>query len=455
MGMEHFHFETDLSDEVIGIQPTPDRPELIFEWGEGFLKPGFLDQGIELRTGAVWRPSIWVFGGYRANFARRSEPGGPRFFEFAHRLDLFAQLNLSGTERIVVGMRPLDEEIFNPAGMGRLGREFNGYDFQNGDWIDGWNADFQTAFFEGDFGEIFPNLDYWDSKQLDFGFSAGRMAILAQQGLLINEDLIDAVTVTRNTISGRGNLNLRITGVYAFNNVTRNDTAFRAIYDDESRLYALLTESDFASSTVNADIVYVATDNDAIGDVVVWGVSAIQRVHGHHHHYNTSFHFLGSHPTGDETATAGQGELLVARTSWTPHHGLDSIYVNAFWGIDEFTSAARGPLMGGPLGGSVGILFAATGLGRYGPAISNNVANSYGGAIGYQLQFDGTRKQVIVELGVRDDTDSGSGTGAIAGGIRYRQAIGQHLIWQLDGFVGSRESVGLSDGLRAEIQVKF
>ena len=66
-------------------------------------------------------------------------------------------------------------------------------------------------------GEIFPCLDLLDQRGLDFGFSVGRMPLSAQQGLLINEDLVDAVTLTKNTISGNGILNLRVTGVYAWN----------------------------------------------------------------------------------------------------------------------------------------------------------------------------------------------------------------------------------------------
>ncbi|MCH8284337.1 MAG: hypothetical protein IIC20_07155, partial [Chloroflexi bacterium] len=50
---------------------------------------------------------------------------------------------------------------------------------------------FEKAGIEGDFGEIFPRLDPLDSEQLDIGFSVGRMPLLAQQGLFINEDKID------------------------------------------------------------------------------------------------------------------------------------------------------------------------------------------------------------------------------------------------------------------------
>ena len=451
---EHFQFPTDLSDEVLGVIDTPERPGLLLEWNEGFLEPGPIgDEDGEFVTpfGAVWRPSVWVFGSYRTHLAYRSQENR-NFTELAQRLNLFTQLNLTGTERLVVQLRPVDDEINTPGG--RQGREFNTYDFQDGDWIDGWNAEPNSLFFEGDFGELFPYLDYNDEMQLDYGFTVGRQPLLAQQGILINEDMLDAVTVTRNTLSGNGNLNMRVTGVFSWNRISRPSTTGLPFSDANGKLFAILTESDYAWATVNADVVYVDSDDDNAGDMVVWGLSAIQRLHGYHHHYNSTFHVLGSHPLDDETSAAGQGELLVHRLSWTPHGGLDVIYVNGFWGIDQFTSAARGPLMGGPLGGSVGILWAHAGLGRYTPAVGNQVADSFGGAMGYQIQLDGTRSQVTFELGGRADTDD-TNDGVVAVGGRYQQACGQHTVWILDGFVGKRESQRTHTGVRVEMLVKF
>ncbi|RMG32588.1 MAG: hypothetical protein D6725_17365, partial [Planctomycetota bacterium] len=198
---EHFEFRTRLEQQPRGLQPIPERPPLIFEWNELFLGPGPLQPGIELPTGAVWRPAFWVFGEHRVDIAHQALPNGAadqapglRFTELVQRLDLFGQLNLTGTERILIGYRPFDQQV-SPDGVAVI-RRFSAYDFQSGDALDGYNADIQTLFFEGDFGEIFPNLDLYDRNQLDYGFSVGRQPLLAQQGLLLNEDRIDAVTIT-------------------------------------------------------------------------------------------------------------------------------------------------------------------------------------------------------------------------------------------------------------------
>jgi hypothetical protein len=444
---EHDEPETELEEIPIGLQEIPPRPPLLIEWNELFLGPGFLNQGIEMPTGVVWRPTLWVFGTFRSGiqYFDIHRPVDP-IVEWANRLDLFAQSNLSGTERVLLGLRPLDEE-------GVSSRTFTGYDLRNGNSINGFNDQVQTLFFEGDFGEIFPFLDPYDSRFLDYGFSVGRIPIIAQQGLLLNEDKIDAVTVTRNTLNGNGNLNLRITGVFAWDQIHRNSVTGRPnTRDHSSHMVALLTESDFYVATVNLDAVYVYSDGD-VGDMLVLAASAIRRHYLFHNTYNTSLHVLTSIPTRDTTPFSDQGELFFAQTSWTPHHTEDLIYLNAFWAVDQFTSPARGTLAGGPLG-QTGILFAAPGLGRAGAPIGNATNNVIGASLGYQLFFDETRRQVIWEFGGSKETD-GPNRGAVATALRHQRAYGQHSIFILDGFVGKPESMDVISGARAELLIKF
>ena len=64
---------------------------------------------------------------------------------------------------------------------------------------------------------------------LDYGFSIGRQPVLIQDGLLINADQLDAVTVTRNTLNGGDVLNFRTTGMFAWNQVHRNDDIYDPI----------------------------------------------------------------------------------------------------------------------------------------------------------------------------------------------------------------------------------
>ena len=61
---------------------------------------------------------------------------------------------------------------------------------------------------------------------------------------------------------------------------------------------------------------------------------------------------------------------------------------------------------------------------------------------------------VIIEVGGRDDTN-GDDSGSIAIAARYQQAMGQHAILRLDGFIAGREHASPSSGLRTELVVKF
>ena len=427
------------------IHPIPKRPPLLMEWGEPFLSVGPLKPGIEMPSGAVWRPALWVFGEYRSAW-QYTDPGDEPVAEWANRLELFGQLNFTGTERVLLGLRPLDEELVD-------GRRFSSLDFRDAS-INGFNSQIQTLFFDGDFGELFPHLDSHDVRRLDYGFSVGRMPLLAQQGLLINEDRIDAITVTRNTLFTKRIINLRLTGIYAWGSVNRNSPDFGVpnTEDENSNLVALLTESDFARTTVNADVVYVESDEER-GDLIAFGLSGIQRHQGYYNTYNSSLHLLGSFATNGETPTAQQGELLFAQTSWTPHHYEDLIYLNAFLAIDQFTSPARGTLAGGPLG-QTGLLFSAPGIGRVSAPINVSANDSTGASLGYQYFFDETRQQLVYELGGQSDID-GSNRGVIASGMRYQRAIGHHWIAVFDVTTAKRESARVATSMRAEARAKF
>jgi hypothetical protein len=147
--------------------------------------------------------------------------------------------------------------------------------------------------------------------------------------------------------------------------------------------------------------------------------------------------------------------LLFAQVSTTPHGTADLVYLTGFWAIDEFSSAARNPEVGGPLGGQGGILFASPAMGRYGSPLNNNTTDVAGGAIGYQILLDGTRKQLLFEFAGRKDTNDVH-EGQLGLGARYQQAFGQHSILLLDSFVTKTEDVGgLGAGARCIWQIKF
>ncbi len=424
-----------ISDEVIPLLTAEQvvRPKPVVELGNPFLSSGPIDEGFELPTGAVWQPSLLIYGNFRSAL-QTFDDGVEQRAEWANRLDVFANLQFSATERLLVGVRPVDDD-----------NKVTGYNFTDPDegWQESFNIEIETFFFEGDFGEIFANADPEDRHSLDWGFAVGRQPILAQDGLLIN-DTIDAVGVVRNNILIDDVSNLRATFLYGWNEIHRGHNE----ENNDEHLIALLTHADLSTATVEADFVYIH-DEDELTSGFFWGVGGIKRWG----ELNLTGRVLGSQAMRDDSPDVASGHLLFGELSWSPHGTDDLLYFNAFWGIDEFTSAARAPDRGGPLG-RTGILFAAVELGRYGAPLGNRADESVGGAVGYQMFFENKRKQVVVELGARDGTEGD--TDAMLGlGGRYQQAIGQHWVLQVDAFGTLEESRDPGWGARLEIGFRF
>ena len=431
-GHGHGH-SSRLSDEVLPpqVDKIPERPRPLLELGEPFLDAGELDGGFELPTGATWRPNFLLFGTARSGF-EAIHRGNTDIVEWANRLDLFGNLELSGTERLLVGIRPLD-------GDGR----FTGVNFEpDGEFVDATNLRVTTLFFEGDFGEIFPDLDPSDRNLLDIGFSVGKQPHSFQDGMLLS-DSMQSVMLTRNSVFVPKVNNIRMTGLFAWEDIHRGNNE----EDNDALLFGFLTEVDTDKSTIELDA--VTTFSDDGGDGLYFGLGATQRIGA----VNTTFRVNTSIALDEPTPFVSSGTLLFAEASVVPHGTHDNLYLNAFVGIDRYSSAARGELAGGPLG-RVGILFAATGLGTIGSPLSNSAERAFGGAVGYQKIFGEGRSQLIFEAGGRLDTD-GSDAGSVAGGIRYQQALGQHTILFVDGFGGWHETDEELIGGRLEFQVKF
>lgn len=429
-----------LSDEPIPMlseEDLPKRAAPILEIGPLFLGAGNIPKGIELPTGAIWTPSLWVFGDYRTSLSYFDNGAAPKSVEWANRLDLFANLQLSGTERFLLGIQPLHDS-----------GQFSGYvwepDSRDG-WENGLNLDITTLFFEGEFGEIFPNLDPEDTGSYDLGFAVGRQLIFFQEGMMF-DDTIDSVGITRDTVFIPGaSVDTRITALFGWNEIHRDDN------NDANSAYVvgLFTETDFRASTTNLDLAFVAADDSDGGDAFFAGLSATQRIG----FWNTTFRGNLSVAEDDDNPAASTGGLLFAEISTTPR-GTDNIaYSNFFWAIDEFASAARDETAGGPLG-RVGLLFAAVGLGNYGSALSNRADKVVGGALGYQWFLDPYRRQLVLEIGGRKGTSSEIDDAAAIGG-RFQQAIGRRLILRFDAFASVQEDRDEGLGVHIELQVRF
>ena len=101
------HGDSRITDHYVPLQLDgfPQRPKPLLELGPPFLGTGRIGRGFTIPGGAVWTPSFLMFGTLRSGFGVLDDGSGQRS-QWANRLDLFANLALTGTERVVFGLRP-------------------------------------------------------------------------------------------------------------------------------------------------------------------------------------------------------------------------------------------------------------------------------------------------------------------------------------------------------------
>ncbi len=443
---EHVEVET-LKEEVVkfkSVGEIPFRPALFLELGDPFLDTGPLDAGFEVPIiGAVWQPRLWSYFINRTTVQTfdNGAPGRLRDTEIANRMDLYVNLQLTGTEKILLGLRPFDNNL--PSRFTRYT-----FDGSNKDFNNELNLDVETLFFEGDIGSLLPNLDRAGIKPIDFGFTVGRQPFTFQEGIILN-DTVDAVGFVRNNLVFPGTSNLRISGLWAWDRLDRNDRN----RGTDPNMYALFVFADAHVSTYNLDMIYV-DDNATNGDGFYIGASAIQRIRALGG-MSTAFRINNSIAIDDEIGgnVIGDGTLLSAEFSSTVAGSDDIAYFNPFISIGNFTQAGREQILGGPLA-SLGILFASPNLSTYGAEISPFTDDVVGFAAGYQAFWDDHRRNLILEIAGRHDYD-GRGFDQLGIGFQLQQAIGRYLQAQLEGFYTFNGERDDGAGARAELLIVY
>ena len=170
---------------------------------------------------------------------------------------------------------------------------------------------------------------------------------------------------------------------------------------------------------------------------------------------STAFRINSSIALDDEISgnVLGTGTLLSAEFSATVKGSDDIAYFNPFIGIDNFTQAGREAILGGPLA-SLGILFASPSLSTYGTEISPFTDDVVGFAAGYQAFWDHHRRNLILEVAGRHDTD-GDGFDQLGLGFQLQQAIGRYAQAQMEAFYTFNEDRDDGSGARFELLVVY
>jgi len=378
-----------------------------------------------------------VFGDLNTGL-EHTDTGAESTTEWVTTMNLFANLTLSGTERILLGVSPLTR---------RTGSKTRHTFEPTEDWHGEFGPRLTTAFFEGELSEIFPRLDWDGRRPLDYQISFGRQAVVSQGGMLIN-DSMDSIALTRSTIPFSGTNFARVGGFIGWNNIHRSNNAD----DNDAELYAIFSAVEAGHATYELDLVY--TNSDAAGgDQINIGASFIHPFIILEHDVDTTIRFANwSTPGGAETGSATDGSLLYTSFSWAPKKTDNIVYVNAFGGLNNYAPAARMMGTGGPLG-IVGLLFAGNGLA--GAPINNFSNKAWGGAVGYQMFFSAAlRRNLILELGGKADNSVG-GINRFGAAVRYSQALGQHVFFEVGGYAVDQESTDNAYGVRTKLNIVF
>ncbi len=422
----------------------PERPGLLLELGDDFLGEGNLQQGFELPTGAVWAPALWVFGTLRSALQTIDTGIGDsdRLTDWTNRFDFFANLQLTATEKIVLGIRPLDKN---------RGGQFSGYRFEgeaNGDdegFLDFTNYNIRTLFAEGDIGSLFPVLDKQGTTWLDFGFTVGRQPLIFQDGILLN-DTQDAVGFVRNNVRLPGVSNMRVSGSWSWDSVNRGATGIDNSGEREGDLnqFGLFTSFDTEFKTTNVDLIYTldSDDNsaDEDGDSFHAGVSVAERIG----RYSLTWRANGSLAVEDESDVVTNGALLSTELSWTPHGSDDTIWINPFVSLGNFSQAGRENIDGGGPLAPIGILFASPNIGAFGSELDNKANDNFGAAIGYQAFWNdhwtnlGLEIAGFKDLGLEDQLQQGF-EWQVGVGFQAQQKVTQQSLVQLEAFYALQE----------------
>lgn len=427
-----------ITDEQIPVDMDrfPKRPKPPIEWGDKILGQGPISKGFTIPTGARWQPSLWAFGNMRTA-VQSFDAGGTTTSEAAARMDLFTNLRLTGTERIVVGFRPLDQN-----------GSFTRYQFQpesNDGWHDEGNLEINRLFFEGDFSELFPRAGRHGGQPKQLGFVLGRQPLFIQEGIMINDNM-DAFGITRNNIPVKGTSNFRVSALAAWNQVHRGNNR----EDESASLFGVFTEWDRLYYTYSVDIAHITAD-ETTGSGSFIGISRRANKGG----FNTQVSVNASFASDEDTAAMADGVVVMGELSFDLTGSVDLVYLNGFAAFDNYTSASRGPSNGGPFG-RMGLLFASVGLGGYKAGLSNGAGEAVGFAAGWQHFFN-VRQQLIIELGTRIDQgqDGASDATSSALGLRFQQALGRHFLIQADAFTAYRSNLEEKFGSRVELRYKF
>lgn len=414
------------------------------EWWRPFYTGGMYEPGIPVFSDVnLLTPSFLVYGDYRTAVGIHRFGGKPSR-QWAHRLNLDMDLRLTGTERFHMFTGPLDDN-------GRFTR----LDFSDSDNVEfEEELDFRpdTAFFEGDLGAITGSWTGTDAP-FDLPFTMGIVPLLYQNGIWMEDAIVGFAVGSPWRHSRLFNWeNFETTFFAGFADI--NSPAFQD--QNAAKVFGTAWFIEAYGGYIEADYAYLDERQDLGRSYHNAAIAYTRRYFGR---ISNSIRFIGNAgqrgPAIDRTA---DGVLLLLENSLItsqPSHFVP--YFNGFVGNGRPQSVARAGGSGEILR-NTGINFESDGLTAY-PTLNATGANSYGGAVGFNLLSADFRQQFVAEFTALDRYGNPA-LSRIAGpqyaiGARYQRTLNNRALIRFDAINGWLDNDSNIYGMRSEFRWKF
>ncbi|MCA9121688.1 MAG: hypothetical protein H6822_36155 [Planctomycetaceae bacterium] len=348
----------------------------------------------------TWDPRFVGYGGYSL-FAFAFEENNLRQDVIGHQLRIDLDMQLTGTERFHIQMRPLGER--NTGG--------SYYQFSNPDgYVDNSTAEPQRYWFEGELHSIFGA--YLDPFAVtDYNFVVGKFPFALHNFLLMNDEIL-GVVLAKNTIYLGPLSNLNVQLIYGANDVDAYPNA-------DGTLYGVHAQADHRGNFYEATYAYVAHDFDASRDSHFTALSGTT--------------FLGPFSlTGRALLKYGdQGGLGSGQLFTVESNRGQYLHQNAF-GIDErvyycnafYKTAGWNPISGGNLN-RLRTAFETNPLVRI--SVGSLPVRNLGIALGVQLFRHHQDESLIPEIAF----ESPDGIAVAGFGLRYLRKTGSRSAFEV------------------------
>lgn len=359
----------------------------------------------------------------------------------AFDLELEFDLAITSTERVHFLISPFDKN-----------GDFTRWDFagENRSFETNLDLNFDTLFFEGDFGMILAGIFNRDMG-FDLPFAFGLMPLLFQNGIWVDDQFTGAaITLPALNVPALDISNMDITFFFGVDKVTTGAIA----NEDDARIFGFNMFIDAMEGYF--EIGYGYTHDENGGDFSYHNLTAAftRRYGGVISNSVRVIANFGQDPDAGVDETADGAVILIENSFITSLPSTLIPYLNLFAGFERPQALAKNN--GGVLR-NTGITFETDGQTGF-PTLDDQAGNTIGGAFGVEYLFN-LDQQIVLEVAavkvIDDEEDSTANGDQFAVGLRWQLPISNATILRADAIYAFRDNDENLGGVRFEVRRKF